>query len=177
MARRAVLSSPEQSDNDDNNALTRQSNGRVANPGSPSPSPAASFSSDKENRRVSSSRPANGKSRAMPPPSKLPTPDSTEPPSERATKRRRLSERDAPNATQAAHEKRLDSAGDTSVYDPDQSIEERRAIRKDYRDLSRELTGRNTWMITSRMRMRLTYHRFSRRISKANLERLSGDPQ
>lgn len=77
----------------------------------------------------------------MPPPSKLPTPASEEPTSERSSKRRRLGERDPPNATQTAHQKRLDEAGDRAVYDPDQSIEERRAIRKEYRDLSRELTG------------------------------------
>lgn len=77
----------------------------------------------------------------MAPPSKLPTTGSEEPTSGRASKRRRLGERDAPNETQAAHQKRLDEAGDRSVYDPDQTIEERRAIRKEYRDLSRELTG------------------------------------
>jgi len=139
MARRAVLSSPEPPDHDEDNTSTRQADDRVANLGSPSP--AASFSSDKENRGVLAPRPANGKARAMAPPSRLPTPESVGPPSGRASKRRRLSDRDAPNATQAAHEKRLESAGDTSVYDPDQSIEERRVIRKDYRDLSRELTG------------------------------------
>ena len=145
MARRAILSSPEPSENDEDpqNGLpsTRRRTTRLANPGSPSPSPAASFSSDKENRGASGSRDTHGKSRAMLPPSKLPTPDSAEPPSHRASKRRRLSERSAPNATQVAHEKRLEMAGNTSVYDPDQSIDERRAIRKDYRDLSRELTG------------------------------------
>lgn len=139
MARRAVLSSPDPPDHDEDSTSMQQADGRAANLGSPSP--AASFSSDKENRGVLVSRPANGKARAMPPPSRLPTPGSVEPPSGRANKRRRLSDRDAPNATQAAHEKRLESAGDTSVYDPDQSIEERRVIRKDYRDLSRELTG------------------------------------
>ena len=135
MARRAVLESPEASDNDGalerNNAATRKGQGRVVNPASLSPSPAASFSSDKENHAVNtqSARNANGKSTAMPPPSKLPTPNSAEPEASRANKRRRLSERDAPNAP------------DTALYDPDQNIDERRAIRKDYRDLSRELTG------------------------------------
>lgn len=139
MARRAALSSPEPSDQEGDAATTPHLNERANNLGSPSP--AASFSSDKENRGAASSRHTNGKARAMPPPSKLPTPESAEGPSQRASKRRRLSERDAPSTTQAAHEKRLETAGDTSVYDPDQSIEERRVIRKDYRDLSRELTG------------------------------------
>ena len=145
MARRAVLTSPDPSDDDVDrevdNTSNRQHGRRVTNPQSTSPSPAASFSSDKENRTEARSRPSNGKSRAMDPPSKLPTTASEEPTSERASKRRRLSERDAPNETQAAHQKRLEEAGDRSVYDPDQTIEERRAIRKEYRDLSRELTG------------------------------------
>ena len=139
MARLAVLSSPEESDHDEDAASTRTGNGLAANLWSPSP--AASFSSDKENRGVSSTRNDNDKSRTMPPPSPLPTPETEEPPQGRANKRRRLSERGAVNATQVAHEKRLESAGDLSVYDPDQSIEERRVIRKDYRDLSKELTG------------------------------------
>lgn len=136
MARRAVLSSQEPSDQDEELASMRQRNGPLG-----SPSPAASFSSDKENRGVSATGTGKGKARSMAPPSKLPTPDSAGPASERASKRRRISERDALNATEAALEQRLDLAGDASVYDPDQSIEERRVIRKDYRDLSRELTG------------------------------------
>ncbi|KAL8828134.1 MAG: hypothetical protein Q9191_002764 [Dirinaria sp. TL-2023a] len=148
MARRAVLSSPEpsdaESDHESGDASVRRQTERVTNPEISSVSPAASFSSDKENRSTARSRPSNGKSRAMPPPSKLPTPVLEEPTSGRASKRRRLSERDAPNATQAAHQKRLEEAGDRSVYDPDQTIEERRAIRKEYRDLSRELTVRIT---------------------------------
>ena len=146
MARLARLTSPDPDDSEtlnDSSRRQQQQNRHVPNPGSPSPSPAASFSSDKENRTATRSRSSNGKSRAMPPPSKLPTPNSEEPTSERANKRRRLSGREESNATQTAHQKRLEEAGDRSVYDPDQSIEERRAIRKEYRDLSRELTGTN----------------------------------
>ena len=146
MARRAVLSSPEESDHDEriqnNSASTRRSRARAESPTALSPSPAASFSSDKENRSVSNSaRNANSKSQAMPPPSKLPTPNSAEPEATRASKRRRLSERDAPNAPDSAFTAEADVPGNSSHYDPDQNVDERRAIRKDYRDLSRELTG------------------------------------
>ena len=77
----------------------------------------------------------------MPPPSKLPTPNSAEPEITRASKRRRLSERDAPNASDSALAAEGDVTGNCSLYDPDQNVDERRAIRKDYRDLSRELAG------------------------------------
>ena len=146
MARRAVISSPEESDHDEgiqrDNASTRRSRARAETPTALSPSPAASFSSDKENRSVqNTARNATGKSQAMPPPSKLPTPNSVEPEATRPSKRRRLSERDAPNAPDSASAAEEDMPSNTVHYDPDQNVDERRAIRKDYRDLSRELTG------------------------------------
>ena len=146
MARRAVLSSPEASDNEQdvrsNGPATRRRNARVANPASLSPSPTASFSSDKENRATTqTSRGNNGKTTAMAPPSNLPAANSTEPGSDRASKRRRLSERDAPDAPDSSFAAGADDPGNTPLYDPDQNIDERRAIRKDYRDLSKELTG------------------------------------
>ncbi|MCJ1416442.1 nuclear protein [Xylographa parallela] len=119
---------------------TRQtSHRRSQNPGSLSPSPAASFSSDKENREASaqSSRNAQGKTRAMPPP-KLPTPGSVEPTPSHMNKRRRLGERDAPNTGQSSQQE-VDLDEDLRYYDPDQPMEERRHIRKGYRDLAREL--------------------------------------
>ena len=181
MARRAVLTSPELSDADgdhesDESSMHQQSR-RVTNLDSTSLSPAASFSSDKENRSAATPRPNNAKSRAMAPPSKLPTPASEESTSARASKRRKLGERDAPNAIQAAHQKRLDEAGDPSVYDPDQTIEERRAIRKEYRDLSRELTG--TLLFQSYLLMRnanFVGPRFSSRVPQVRLERSSRNP-
>lgn len=104
-----------------------------------SPSPAASFSSDKENRQAETetSRQSKGKARAMEPPY-LPTPETDAP---RSNKRRKLSEREAPNTTQTTHAKQLADVADTDYYDPEQSIVERRAVRKDFRDLSKELTG------------------------------------
>ena len=121
--------------------LSRQSKGRVEQP-SLSPSPAASFSSDKENRPAAESAraPQRAKNKTMGPPQT--------PASDRATPRqnlkRKLGDRDAPaNATQAMHQRQLDDVGDTDFYDPEQSMEQRRALRRDYRDLSRELTGMN----------------------------------
>ncbi|KAL8792999.1 MAG: hypothetical protein Q9195_004403 [Heterodermia aff. obscurata] len=154
MARRAVISSPEESDHDEriqNNSLsTRRSRARAESPTALSPSPAASFSSDKENRSVTNTtRSANGKTQAMPPPSKLPTPNSAEPEAARASKRRRLSERDAPNAPDSAFVAEGDTPGNCSHYDPDQNVDERRAIRKDYRDLSRELTDSRAEFLTT----------------------------
>lgn len=104
---------------------------------SPSPSPSVSFS-DKENRvtpRTASTR--KGKSTSMGPPQR-PMSESSRP-----QKRRKLSQRDSlPNTTQMTHPKRLEEAGDTRYYDPNQSMAERRAVRKEYRDLTRDLTGK-----------------------------------
>lgn len=139
MARRAKLSEDDE-EYDGNRRTTpvaQRGEGRVHS-GSLSPSPAASFSSDKENRQSAGHASApNSKSRAMPPP-QLPTPDKATP---RVNRKRKLGERDAPNATQTAHQKKLDNVSDLACYDPEQSIEERRAIRKDFRDLSKDLTG------------------------------------
>ncbi|MCJ1286145.1 nuclear protein [Xylographa opegraphella] len=124
---------------------TRQAARRSQNPGSLSPSPAASFSSDKENRAVSaqSSRNAPGKTRTMPPP-RLPTPGSVEPIPPQTNKRRRLGERDAPNRSQSLQQDGVDPDQDLRYYDPDQPMEERRHIRKGYRDLARELIDSRT---------------------------------
>ena len=132
MARAANIS-PAAGNDDEDIRPVRQ---RVSQaPGSLSPSPAASFSSDKENREAAV-RKGNGKSKAMPPP-KLPTPALGDSEAPRTNRKRKLAERDAPTA----HERELDEVGDTQYYDPDQSMDERRAIRKGFRDLSRELTG------------------------------------
>ncbi|KAL8694115.1 MAG: hypothetical protein Q9218_001168 [Villophora microphyllina] len=140
MARRANVVISEDDDNGVEGS-TRQTAGRVNGIGSLSPSPAASFSSDKENRETPArdSRLVNGKSKQMPPP-KLPTPTSVEDGTPRSNKRRKLSERGVPNASQVAHEKELDKLGHNQYYDPNQSMAERRAVRKGIRDLSKELT-------------------------------------
>ncbi|KAL8725024.1 MAG: hypothetical protein Q9166_007623 [cf. Caloplaca sp. 2 TL-2023] len=142
MARRTNIniSDEENSTSEVPGTSTRQSSQRVDHHPL-SPSPAASFSSDKENRptTIRGSRSVNGKSKRMPPP-KLPTPASAESSTPRSAKRRRLGERDAPNASQVAHDNELDKLGHTQYYDPNQSMAERRAVRKGIRDLSKELT-------------------------------------
>lgn len=143
MARRARLSDDEHEDEDARNKTTssRRTRGRVSLEAL-SPSPTASFSSDKENRQASAraSRLSKEKGGAINSP-QLPTPTPGAEVQPRSSKRRKLSERDAPNASQATHARRLAEAGDTEYYDPEQSIVERRAVRKDFRDLSRELIG------------------------------------
>ena len=76
----------------------------------------------------------------MPPP-KLPTPGSVEPTPLHTNKRRRLGEREASYRSQSSQQDEVDLDEDLRYYDPDQPIEERRHIRKGYRDLARELIG------------------------------------
>ncbi|KAL9042605.1 MAG: hypothetical protein Q9180_000493 [Flavoplaca navasiana] len=136
MARRANMhiSDEEDSASEVPQTSTRQSLRRVDNQPL-SPSPAASFSSDKENRQASTT----AKSKRMPPP-KLPTPALAESGTPRSAKRRKLGERRLPNASQVAHEGELEKLGHAQFYDPNQSMAERRAVRKGIRDLSKELT-------------------------------------
>jgi non-structural maintenance of chromosomes element 4 len=61
------------------------------------------------------------------------------PPVDRPGKRRRLDT--VEHTSQAAHERHLDEVVDTHFYDPDQDINERRALRKGLRDLNRNLNG------------------------------------
>ena len=143
MARRAKLSTGRHEDEQGQETVesTRQRHGRV-NLNSLSPSPAASFSSDKENRQAqaSDSQQSIDKAKNMPPP-QMPIPNSTNCDVPRSNRKRKLGERNAPNASQTAHARELFEVGDRRFYDPDQSMDERRAVRKDFRDLSRELTG------------------------------------
>ena len=111
-------------------------NTRTANSGpSMSPSPAASTSSDKENR---ASRPAvdKGNGKAMNPPNM---------PASNSAKRKRIIESDAsPDRNRRRRTVELDENADGSEdmenYDPDQDIEERRKLRKGLRDLSKTLS-------------------------------------
>lgn len=101
-----------------------------------SPSPAAS-SSDKENR---SARPQDkGKGRA----SIISLPSRTATPASGQIKRKRTAEqhdRNQRRRTTEIHDGAVDAnADDAEAYDPDQNIEERRAVRKDYRELNRNL--------------------------------------
>ena len=154
MARRANLSNGRHNDEHgrENLQYTRQGHGRV-DLNSLSPSPAASFSSDKENQQAQAdaTRQNMDKTKDMPPPH-IPTSSPVNYNGLRSGKKRKLGERDVPNASQTAHERELDDVGDRRFYDPDQSMDERRAVRKDFRDLSRELTG--THQMTSDLEKR-----------------------
>lgn len=144
MARRARLTNDVEQDQDVNATFNpiRGDEGRV-NSQSLSPSPAASFSSDKENRQTpaGASRQAKSKRKSVETPrastSTMRDQDATQ-----SSKRRRLSERNTLNASQATHARQLDEVTEKEFYDPEQEIGERRAVRKEFRDLSKELTGR-----------------------------------
>ena len=107
-------------------------------------------------------------------PIEIPTPTSGDSDTSRSNKRRRLGERDAPNATQLAHQRQLEEAVDTKYYDPDQSIEERRAIRKGLRDLTKELHGRLSLNLTLAQQELTAFDRLTRRIHAAKFHRSSG---
>lgn len=171
MARRANFLFSEDDDNELDGSA-RQPSGRVNGIGSLSPSPAASFSSDKENRVIptGSPRSTSGTAKQMPPP-KLPTPASAEDGTPRSNKRRKLSERALPNASQVAHEKELDKLGHAQYYDPNQSMAERRAVRKGIRDLSKELTGGQMTATHHAFPSLILIRRISRRIPDACLRR------
>ncbi len=148
MARRANLSTGRNEDEQtqEQNESTRQRHERV-NLSSLSPSPAAS--SDKENRQTKAddkTRQNTDRAKNMPPP-QIPSSSSANYDPPRSSKKRKLGERNVPNASQTVHERELADVGDRRFYDPDQSMDERRAVRKDFRDLSRELTG--TRLMTS----------------------------
>lgn len=143
MARRANFSTGthDAEQGQENLEPTRQGHGRV-NLNSLSPSPAASFSSNKENQQVQAddTRQIMDRAKNMPSP-QMPTASSANYDLPRSSRKRKLGERNVPNASQTAHERELADVGDRRFYDPDQSMDERRAVRKDFRDLSRELTG------------------------------------
>ena len=158
MARLARLSR-----NDENHAESTQRQ-RSGNTTPLSPSPPVSFSSDKENHTANlPSRTPRSKPASMPPPSQTHA-ESADIGSERASKRRRLVDHDAPHAnnSQATHARMLEKLNHKDFYDPDQSIEERREIRKDYRDLSKDLTDSKSEYLAS------DSHGLRRTVEKAN---------
>lgn len=144
MARRAKLSTARDGDESEqtqtNLESTRQRHGRV-NMNSLSPSPASSFSSDKENRqaRAEDTQQNIESAKNMPPP-QIATASPASHNLPRSSRKRKLGERNAANASQTAYERQLAEVGDRRFYDPEQSMDERRAVRRDFRDLSRELT-------------------------------------
>lgn len=104
------------------------------NSSSKSPSPQLSISSEKENRSAHN-RPSGrlkGKGKAAMAPAARPS------------KRRRTEPLDTENASQVV----IDEVADTLFYDPDQDMNERRAVRKGLRDLNRNLNGLFTSLCT-----------------------------
>jgi hypothetical protein len=113
----------------------------VANGASMSPSPALSNSSDKENSSRQSSGIDKGKGRANMPPPKLPTPLSD---ADRSGKRKRTVDRESAFTPHNQRRRRLEAQEEDSddfdkSYDPDQDVEERRRLRRELRDLTRDL--------------------------------------
>lgn len=163
MARLAQRSPP--SDDDESNerypdsnlpvAPSHRAHRRVRHPASLSPPPELSYSSDKENhggrthggahQKDPKSRPTTMTTTTASTPG-LRTPSSNSSTTPRAGRKRRFGDDDGdgetvPLASHLAHERELDEAVDTQYYDPDQSMEERRAVRKGLRDLARDLNG------------------------------------
>ncbi|KAI9884111.1 MAG: hypothetical protein M1823_004115 [Watsoniomyces obsoletus] len=109
------------------------------------PSPEVGYSSDKENRTSAhAARQRQAKEKSTPTGPGLQTPQSHLGVTPRGSKRRRLVDEQArmPPPSQVANESMVDE--DTQFYDPDQDIEERRAVRKGFRDLTRQLNGSRT---------------------------------
>ena len=118
---------------------TRRDSNRRNNLRALSPSPAVSFSSDKENH-ASSTRRANGKGKVMSE-LPLPTPSSIDRPTNQSNKRRKLGERKNLDPSQVAFQRQKEQVDDKRYYDPEQPMQERRLVRKGIRDLTRDMTG------------------------------------
>ena len=103
-----------------------------------SPSRALSNSSDKENQGGSvKSVPQRRKRRSA-------VDNMATSGSEGSSKRQRLADRSQRShllASQAALRREIDERVDKRYYDPDQDVEERRALRKGMRDLQKNLNG------------------------------------
>lgn len=97
--------------------------------------------SDKENQPARS----KGKEKAMNPPR-------TSAAGANASRKRKLGPRNQPlSDSQALHQENLDSIAESELYDPEQDIDERRRLRKQYRDLSSNLTGLSEhWIVDAR---------------------------
>lgn len=97
----------------------------------------ADASSDKENHHTHQPAHLDKGKGAMRPPS-MPTPTSDDHEAPRANKRRRLQDRDASVATSTTNGERI---VDLDYYDPDQRPDERRQLRLDMRNLTRDFNG------------------------------------
>jgi non-structural maintenance of chromosomes element 4 len=121
--------------------------GRTNSKLSPSPSTAASFSSDKENREdEQQTSAARNKEKAPMAPSILPTPTGS---TARANKRRRLGERDGSTSTTSPTANIRATTDDIQYYDPEQDPDERREVRLSLRNNARELHERHDELINT----------------------------
>ncbi|OAX83486.1 hypothetical protein ACJ72_02156 [Emergomyces africanus] len=99
------------------------------------PSPSPSFSSDKENRT-----PARRSDKRKPGPLASQPTRASQAMADASNKRRRLSEKGvADHENQATPKRRPRHFQDTDLYDPDQDPEERRKVRKGFRELATNL--------------------------------------
>ena len=103
-----------------------------------SPSPAVSFSSDKENRNQLSRR-SSGLGKRKNASGLMSAPSAGR--SATSNKRRRLESQRQALPSQAVHRRELEERVDKQYYDPDQNEEERRANRKLMRDVQKNLNG------------------------------------
>ena len=132
------------SDNDDASSQPPAAPCGLSELASPSPSPVASFSSDKENHSVQKDQ---GRSGAKQPSSTMaPSSTSRGGTATSANKRRKLDERDgrcngSMDPSQTALEKEKAHTDNKRYYDPEQSMDERRLVRRGFRDLAREVAG------------------------------------
>ncbi|MCJ1445342.1 MAG: nuclear protein [Stictis urceolatum] len=178
MARLAKRATPDDSDDESSlrpAATRRTQNNRLSTitPDSraPSTSPTASFSSDKENR-ASSSRDARGKQKT----SALGD-SSIQQPTPNSNKRRRVGDRDNSRAQSVPSEgdndafpamdgevpmegealrKALHDITDTSLYNPEQSAAERRRLRQELGELTKNMAGKRNLYQTKACRDPLT---------------------
>lgn len=109
------------------------------------PSPSPSFSSDKENR--TSARRSDKRKTRNPASQSTRTPQAM---ADASNKRRRLSEKGVSDLqSHVVSRRRPRHIQDTDLYDPDQDPEERRKVRKGFRDLVTNLNGStrlHTWI-------------------------------
>ncbi|KAI9845744.1 MAG: nuclear protein [Sclerophora amabilis] len=145
MARSARLESSQEEEDDDlySSSPIRRDGPTVHATRNPalSPSPAVSLSSDKENRSTSSvNQQQRGKGKVVMAPSSIQTVSPSRPENAQSSKRRRLADRDGPpQDVQSDHDDGLEETIDLEYYNPDQDMNERRAVRKGLRDLTRDL--------------------------------------
>lgn len=155
MARLAQRSSEAEHDDElrplqQSSAARRQGRRQAqATTGALSPSPDVSFSSDKENRTAARAgqHQEQSKDKTAAARSGLPTPPANPTNvvmSSRSNKRRRLGEHDTEQqSTQIDRSQcpKSELRDPQKYYDPDQPLEERRVLRKNLRELSRQLIG------------------------------------